>query len=67
MKSESEIRERLDRIETDLEDTSGPDLSHLIGQRNILYWVLEEDSTVGEKLSSSSGGHWSGQGEQQQR
>lgn len=61
MKSETEIRERLERIEGDLENTSGHDQSHLIGQRNILEWVLEDEA------GESSGGHWSGQTGRQRR
>jgi hypothetical protein len=55
MKSETAIRDRLERIETDLEHSTGHDQSHLIGQRNILEWVLEDES------GGSSSEHWSGQ------
>lgn len=77
MRSENEIRERLEHIEGSLENSTGhdvgrllrsltvtstsasqmvDDLSHLIGQRNILEWVLDEDSS-----SSGSSEHWTGQ------
>lgn len=43
MKPEAEIRERLQQVEEQLENSSGHDQSHLVGQRNILEWVLDED------------------------
>lgn len=43
MKSEVEIRERLKQVEAQLENSSGHDQSHLVGQRNILEWVLDDD------------------------
>lgn len=72
MRSESEIQDRLERIEESLENSSGHDMSHLItpivdlrdlynlrllliGQRNILLWVLDEDETGGGT------DHWTGQ------
>jgi hypothetical protein len=56
MKSEQEIRERIERLEEHLDDKHGHDLSHLIGLRNGLEWVLESDSGSG-----SSGDNWTGQ------
>jgi hypothetical protein len=55
MRSESEIQDRLELIEKQLENASGPDQSHLIGQRNILRWVIDEGG------SESGSSHWAGQ------
>jgi hypothetical protein len=40
MKSESEIREKLENV--DIHGARGPDQSHRIGFRNALRWVLDE-------------------------
>lgn len=58
MRSEQEVRERLERIEARLDDRSGHDLSHSIGFRNALEWVLEDSSDSNFNTSST---HWSGQ------
>ena len=44
MKSETEIRRKLQDVnkQLDKDTTTGHDQSHLIGQRNILEWVLED-------------------------
>jgi hypothetical protein len=62
MKSEQEIAERLQHIEERLDDRNGHDLSHSIGFRNALEWVLESDEGSG-----SSNGHWTGQSGGQRR
>lgn len=63
MKSENEIRARLQLIEEELENSSGHDQSHLIGQRNMLEWVLGED----DPRSRRSSDHWTGQTGRQRR
>lgn len=42
MRGEKALRERLERVDDQLEQADGHDVSHLIGERNALEWVLEE-------------------------
>ena len=43
MKSEAEVRKMLEDVEERLENAYSPDLTHLIGYRNALREVLEEE------------------------
>lgn len=57
MRSESEIRERLERVEESLENSSGHDQSHLIGVRNALEWALESGTSgLGSSTTNSQYG-----------
>lgn len=73
MKSETEIRARLELVEEQLENSDGHDLSHLIGQRNILRWVLDNDSgnedvrSTSDFITNGPKKHWTGDREGQRR